>query len=187
VVAATNRDLRQEADEGRFRLDLYYRLGVFPMQVPPLRDRSEDIPELMEHFVRQASIRFHVPAPGIPHREIDRAQRYNWPGNVRELQNVVERAVIMARGGKLALDLPHAKALVKQDGQSTRSVTAPPDAVIPEKEWRNRERANVLAALQRAQFRISGRGGAADLLGLNPGTLTSRLKALGIDKRDYAK
>jgi transcriptional regulator with GAF, ATPase, and Fis domain len=187
VVAATNRDLRKEADEGRFRLDLYYRLGVFPLQVPPLRDRREDIPELIDHFVRQASLRFHLPQPGIPHREVERAQRYDWPGNVRELQNVIERAVIVSRGGKLALDLPIANVAVKNAERLTRPATEPADAVITEKEWRDRERANVLAALHRAQFRISGKGGAADLLGINPGTLASRLKVLGIDKRDRVK
>jgi transcriptional regulator with GAF, ATPase, and Fis domain len=85
VVAATNRNLRQEVDEGRFRLDLYYRLGVFPMEVPPLRDRREDIPALIAHFVRQATLRFHVAPSAVPAREMERAQQYDWPGNVREL------------------------------------------------------------------------------------------------------
>ena len=188
VVAATNRDLRREVNEGRFRLDLYYRLGVFPVEAPPLRDRREDIPDLIAHFVRQASVRFHIPPPGVPHREIERAQRYDWPGNVRELQNVVERAVIVSHGGKLTLDLPQAgKSLAKQEERFAQPATLTLDAVIPEKEWRNRERANVLAALRQAGFRVSGRGGAAELLGINPGTLASRLKALGIRRRDYVK
>ena len=109
VVAATNRDLRQEAEEGRFRLDLFYRLGVFPMEVPPLRDRREDIPELAAYFVRQACARFHVPEPRLIERELDRARQYDWPGNVRELQNVVERAVILAQDGMLTFDLPQPK------------------------------------------------------------------------------
>ncbi|MBI3209716.1 MAG: sigma-54-dependent Fis family transcriptional regulator, partial [Candidatus Solibacter usitatus] len=188
VVAATNRDLRKEVNEGRFRLDLYYRLGVFPMEVPPLRERREDIPDLIAHFVRQACVRFHLQAPGVPHREIERAQRYDWPGNVRELQNVVERAVIVSHGGKLTLDLPQAgKSLAKQEERLAQTATLSLDAVIPEKEWRNRERANVLAALRQAGFRVSGSGGAAALLGINPGTLASRLKALGIHRRDYVK
>ena len=188
VVAATNRDLRKEVDEGLFRLDLYYRLGVFPMEVPPLRDRREDIPVLIAHFVRQAGLRFHIPLPTIPNREIERAQRYDWPGNVRELQNVVERALIVSPGGKLSLDLPeNGKALAKQKGRASQPAAVLPETVIPENEWRNRERANVVAALRQAQFKISGKGGAADLLGINPGTLASRLKALGIDRRDYGK
>ena len=188
VVAATNRDLRKEVDDRRFRLDLYYRLGVFPMEVPPLRDRKEDIPILVSHFVRQASLRFHVAPPSVPNREMHRAQQYDWPGNVRELQNVVERAVIVSHGGKLALDLPESgKATGKQKPPSAQLVETPVEAVIPEQEWRRRERANVIAALRQARARISGKGGAADLLGINPGTLASRIKALGINKGDYER
>jgi transcriptional regulator with GAF, ATPase, and Fis domain len=188
VVAATNRDLRKEVDEGRFRLDLYYRLGVFPMEVPPLRDRREDIPVLIAHFVRQAGLRFHIPLPSIPNREIERAQDYDWPGNVRELQNVVERAMIVSPGGKLTLDLPETgKASARQKGRASQPAAVSPETIIPENEWRNRERANVVAALRQAHFRISGKGGAADLLGINPGTLASRLKALGIDRRAQVK
>ena len=178
VVAATNRDLRQEAEEGRFRLDLFYRLGVFPIEVPPLRDRREDIPELAAYFVRQACARFHVPEPRLIERELDRARQYDWPGNVRELQNVVERAVILAQDGLLAFDLPEAKMAAAAVGSTT-------SAVIPEDEWRRRERANVLAALEQCGYRVSGEGGAAELLGINPATLASRLKSLGIQKREY--
>ena len=180
VVAATNRDLRKEVAEGRFRLDLFYRLGVFPIEVPPLRERREDIPELIAHFVRQACLGFHLPQPAVPHREVERAQRYDWPGNVRELQNAVERAVILARGGRLALDLPHS---AKTAPQAPEAEAPQQIEVVPEKRWREREQANVLAALRQTGFRVSGKGGAAELLGINPGTLSSRLKALGIDKR----
>jgi transcriptional regulator with GAF, ATPase, and Fis domain len=178
VVAATNRDLRQEAEAGRFRLDLFYRLGVFPIEVPPLRERSEDIPELAAYFVRNACARFHVPEPRLTERELERARQYDWPGNVRELQNVVERAVILAPGGSLTFDLPKPKV-------AAAAAPAPAAEVIPDAELRRRERDNVLAALQKSGFRVSGEGGAAELLGLNPGTLASRLKSLGIDKRDY--
>ena len=178
VVAATNRDLRQETEAGRFRLDLFYRLGVFPIEVPPLRDRSEDIPELAAYFVRNACARFHVPEPRLTERELERARQYDWPGNVRELQNVVERAVILAPGGSLTFDLPKPKV-------AAVAAPAPAAEVIPDAELRRRERDNVLAALQKSGFRVSGEGGAAELLGLNPGTLASRLKSLGIDKRDY--
>jgi DNA-binding NtrC family response regulator len=157
------------------------------MEVPPLRDRREDIPTLIAHFVRQAVLRFHVAPPGVPAREMERAQQYDWPGNVRELQNAVERAVIVSHGGKLVLDLPqNAGSLLKLKKTSERPALPglQSDAIIPEKEWRERERANVLSALRQANFRISGKGGAAELLGINAGTLTSRLKALGIDKRE---
>lgn len=190
VVAATNRDLRKEVDEGRFRLDLFYRLGVFPIEVPPLRDRREDIPLLIAHFVGQARLRFHVPEPGVPNSEVKLAQLYDWPGNVRELQSVVERAVILSRGGKLSFDLPASHtAGRKREAAATSAPPAPADApqsVIPEVEWRKRERDNILAALHQAKFKVSGRGGAAELLGISPGTLESRIKVFGIDKRGEA-
>jgi transcriptional regulator with GAF, ATPase, and Fis domain len=187
VVAATNRDLRKEVEHGRFRLDLYYRLGVFPMEVPPLRDRKEDVPSLIAHFLRQAALRFHVAAPNVPAREMERAQRYDWPGNVRELQNVVERAVIVSRGAKLSFDLPEVKT---PGGRPLRPAPPSPgsdETVIPEHEWRNRERANVTAALRQANSRISGKGGAADLLGISPSTLASRIKSLGIERGSYER
>ncbi len=173
VIAATNRDLRQEVEKGRFRLDLYYRLGVFPLESPPLRERREDVAELVRHFVRQAAMRFHVPEPRVTQREMERAQGYDWPGNVRELQNTVERAVILARGGTLDLDLPSGV-------KSVVAVKTSPGKVIPEVEWRAREKANLEAALEAAKGKISGVGGAAELLGVNPATLTSRLKVFGI-------
>lgn len=190
VIAATNRDLRNDVEQGRFRLDLYYRLGVFPMEVPPLRERRGDIPDLLAHFVRQACLRFHLSPMRVPKREIERAQDYDWPGNVRELQNVVERAVIVSHGSDLNLDLERRSVKSSPQGEATRpnhphaSVETP---VIPEEEWRRRERENTLAALRQAGFRISGKGGAAELLGIHPGTLTSRLKALGIDKTKIAE
>jgi transcriptional regulator with GAF, ATPase, and Fis domain len=112
---------------------------------------------------------------------MERAQQYDWPGNVRELQNVLERAVIVSRGGKLALDLPETGKAPAARKSSPASI-ASTDAVITEQEWRDRQRANILAALRQANSRISGKGGAADLLGINPATLTSRIKSLGIDK-----
>ncbi len=186
VVAATNRDLRKEVDEGRFRLDLYYRLGVFPMEVPPLRERREDVPLLIAHFVRQAGLRFHVPDPSVPNGEVKRAQLYDWPGNVRELQSVVERAVIVSRGGKLTLDLPSNAARKREIGSPPPPPPSASQAVIPEQEWRNRERANILAALREAHFKVSGKGGAAELLGISPGTLESRIKVFGINKQREA-
>ena len=179
VIAATNRDLRREVTEGRFRLDLYYRLGVFPLEIPPLRDRREDIPELVAHFMRQASTRFHVPLPRLRPQDFERAQRFEWPGNVRELQNAVERAVIVARGGTATLDLPTSEPRPPVVPETV----ATPQEIVSEQEWRRRERANVLAALRQADFRVSGRGGAAELLGVNARTLTSRLKALGLHQR----
>ena len=184
LIAATNRNLQKEVEDGRFRSDLFYRLGVFPIEVPPLRERKEDIRQLIDHFVRVSCIRFHLPNPSVPTREIERALDYDWPGNVRELQNVIERGVILARGGKLTLDLPH-KGKLALKAPIVELTSSPANEVIQERAWRERERANLLSALRAANFRISGKGGAAELLGINAGTLASRLKALGINKRNY--
>ncbi len=187
VIAATNRELRKETEEGRFRLDLYYRLSVFPVEVPPLRDRREDIADLIAHFVRQACVRFHLAAPRVRQREVERAMAYDWPGNVRELQNMVERGVIMSRGGNLQLDLPNSGAAEGRGLERPVARGGPvPEAVVTESEWRERQRANILAALRMAGFRISGKGGAAELLGLNAGTLASRMKVLGIQRGGVA-
>src|SRR5579864_3000863 len=130
VVAATNRDLNREIAEGRFRLDLFYRLGVFPVEMPPLRDRLEDIPILAAHFIRQACVRSHVPEPRVAQREMDLLQAYRWPGNVRELQNVVERAVILARGGHLTFAHP--------TNQAALPLVAPlPYGILTDREFRS--------------------------------------------------
>ena len=184
VVAATNRDLQKEVAEHRFRLDLFYRLGVFPISVPPLRARREDIPDLIAHFVRQSCARLHVDVPRLPVRELDRARSYDWPGNVRELQNVVERAVILARGGTLDLPMPAiASDIVATPASSPMELPE----IVPEGRWRELERANVLRALSKAEFRTYGPGGAAELLGINAATLASRLKKLGIRPRDHKR
>jgi transcriptional regulator with GAF, ATPase, and Fis domain len=183
VLAATNRDLQQEIADGRFRLDLFYRLGVFPIEMPPLRARREDIPDLVSHFVRHSCERLHVAVPRVPVRELDRAQAYDWPGNIRELQNAVERAVILARGGVLELPLssgvrPGLAPAPSQHGEHE---------IISERRWQDLERANVMRALRQSAFRLYGVGGAAELLGVNAGTLASRLKRLGIKVADLKK
>ncbi len=176
VIAATNRDLRKEVEAGRFRLDLFYRLGVFPMDVPPLRERREDIPELIAHFVRQSCTRFHVPEPKLTQREVERAQNHDWPGNVRELQNAVERAVILARGGPMLFELPNSTPAII-------APTQPSKEIITEAEWQSRQRQNILNAMEAAGGKVSGPGGAAELLGINPATLASRLKLIRV--RDH--
>ena len=177
MITATNRDLRTESEEGRFRLDLFYRLSVFPLDLPPLRDRRQDIPLLAAMFVKQACTRLHLPEAKLPLREMERLQRYDWPGNVRELQNVVERAVILARGRPLQFQLERGRAhrsLPAMQEQFTEFYT--------ESQWREMERENLLKALKQAGGRVSGEGGAAELLGVNPNTLASRLRALGMTR-----
>lgn len=179
VVAATNRDLNQEVAEGRFRLDLFYRLAVFPVEVPPLRERLDDVPMLATHFIRQACTRFNLPEPRVSQRELESLQTYRWPGNVRELQNVVERAVILARGGPLSFGLPVNQAV---------PVAAPlpvQNGIVTDRELRIKERANLVEALRRTDGRVSGTDGAAELLGLRPSTLSSRVKAFGIVEKEW--
>jgi PAS domain S-box-containing protein len=178
VVAATNRDLAQEVASNRFRQDLFYRLNVFPIQLPPLRERVEDVPALATTFARRYAQRIGRSIAPITPADARRLQRYAWPGNVRELQNVIERAVITAVDGRLNLDraLPEVPAAVETTVDS-RVAQAPIHTL---RELEDLERANLARALASAQGRISGPGGAAELLGMNPSTLRSRMKALGV-------
>ncbi len=173
LITATNRNLRAEAEAGQFRQDLYYRLSVFPVELPPLRKRTEDIALLADHFVEVSARKAGRPKPRLTLANVQRLQQYDWPGNVRELQHVIERAVITSTGGKLTIDLPSAP------------VARVPEAVGPETgnvrtdaEIRQLEADNIRAALKAANGKISGPGGAAELLGVKPTTLASRLKLL---------
>jgi transcriptional regulator with GAF, ATPase, and Fis domain len=182
VIAATNRDLLADVKSGRFREDLYYRLTVFPLHIPPLRERRDDVPRLATHLVALAAKKLGTPPPRISEQQCERLQGYAWPGNVRELQNLLERAVILSRDGKLYLDPAW---LPKQAGESPRrSHTTTAGEVVPDTEWRRRERQNIETALQHAGGRIYGPKGAAELLGVKPTTLQSRLRALGIRTTD---
>ncbi|MFZ7125209.1 MAG: sigma-54 interaction domain-containing protein [Desulfobacterales bacterium] len=183
VVAATNRDLSMAVQEGRFRTDLYYRLHVFPITVPPLRGRGEDIALLARHFVDYFAARMGRVVPPLEPDAIERLKSYEWPGNVRELQNVIERAVITARHGRLNLDhaLPHAVESIS---------SSPPDAqprrgtIRTVRQMQEMERDNLILALEAARWRVSGKDGAARLLKMPPSTLQSRMKALGIKRPD---
>jgi len=181
VVAATNRDLRDEAERKTFREDLYYRLNVFPVEVPPLRRRPEDIPALVEHFVREGAKRLGRPAPRVTRALLMRLQAYDWPGNVRELQNVVERALITSRGSQMRVDLPEAgTGDVHAAGLGAREGSGDSAPLLTDAELRRLERANLERALGEARGKIYGPQGAAELLGVKPTTLASRMKKLGI-------
>ena len=130
------------------------------------------------HFIRQSCKRFHIEPPRLPQRELERAQAYDWPGNVRELQNVVERAVILSLSGSIHFELPEATA----EAAKVKVDVAAEAGVIPEREWREREKANLRAALDAANGKVSGPGGAAELLGIHPATLASRLRVLNVGK-----
>lgn len=182
VIAATNRDLAADVSKGRFREDLYYRLSVFPIRIPPLRARKEDITPLAAHFISLVSNEIGAPQPQLLDHQMAALRAYEWPGNVRELQNVIERAVILGRGGEIRLDQVLGTRVEQR--RSSGPPPQPPEEVVSDQEWRRRERANLVAALARSSGRIYGTGGAAELLGIKPSTLQSRLRALGIRARE---
>jgi len=166
VMAATNRDLKQAIDRGAFREDLYYRLNVFPLVLPPLRDRIEDIPMLVSHFVQKYSAKMGKRIEHIPKAVMETLQAYGWPGNVRELENIIERAVILTSSSKLELDESFVASL-RESGAPSRGGTL-----------QEAERQHIFQALQDTAWRIEGARGAAVRLGLNPSTLRSRIKKL---------
>jgi transcriptional regulator with GAF, ATPase, and Fis domain len=182
VIAATNRDLEAMVAEGKFREDLFYRLNVFPLRVPPLRERGTDVALLARSFAERFARRMGRRLDPLHPDDLRRLQDYAWPGNVRELQNVIERAIILSSGSRL--DLCRAMP-------GGAAPTPPPEAevatsgarILTAGELESIERANIERALAACGGKISGEGGAAQRLGLAPSTLSSRLKALGIAKR----
>jgi PAS domain S-box-containing protein len=182
VVAATNRDLRQAVQEGKFREDLYYRLNVFPITVPPLRERGEDIVLLASAFAARIAKRMGRRIEPLSEDAARRLRAYGWPGNVRELQNVIERAVITARNGRLELGavLPDPAGMAMETPGMLAEGAAP--QIRTAQELLELERANLVRALEATAWQVSGENGAARLLGMNPSTLASRIKALGIKR-----
>jgi DNA-binding NtrC family response regulator len=182
IVAATNRDLKKEVAAGRFREDLYYRLNVFPMKVAALRDRKEDIPLLAAHFIEISVKDLGCPRPRLTRAGIETLQGYDWPGNVRELRNVIERAVIFARGGALEFDVPGTGSPVDLTSFERLDVGQAELEYLAESEMRRRERENLFVVLRRTGWKIKGVDGAAELLGLKPTTLISRIEKLGLKR-----
>jgi formate hydrogenlyase transcriptional activator len=177
VVAATNRDLKAAVDAGIFRLDLFYRLNVFPIQVPPLRERPEDILALVRYFIERYARNTGRNIRNIERKTLEWLQAYDWPGNIRELQNMVERAVILADGETFSID----KTWVEPEKQGTSERPIPLAAALV-----NQEREMIEAALGESRGRISGPEGAAGKLGIPRTTLESRIKSLRIDKHRFA-
>lgn len=169
LIVATNRNLEEEVKSGRFRADLYYRLNVFPIVVPPLRERIDDLPQLVEHFIQLYSSRRGKSFKGIPDSEMSKLMNYGWPGNVRELENIIERAIILSKGS--FVQIPE----LCSNHPGTASFNT-------ELTLRENERKHILWALQKTKWKIHGEGGAAKLLDINPSTLQSRMKKLGIKK-----
>jgi|GEM_PF-5479116 len=183
IVAASNRDLDREVREQRFRPDLFYRLNVFPIHIPPLRQRPQDIVPLAEHFVARAKVR--LGRPDLHIRPADRAQLecHDWPGNVRELQNMVERGIILADGdGRVRLEPPRPCVLDHPPATAIGATAYAPlsRGYLTEEERRERDRASIIAALEAAGGKVAGANGAAALLGLKASTLASRMRTLGI-------
>jgi len=184
VIAATNRNLREAVDAGRFRADLFYRLNVFPMEVPPLRERRSDIPKLVAFMLARLSKRLGKKMEGVSQKSMDHLLSYAWPGNVRELQNVIERAVIVSSEPILQLDkdlIPVAggRGPESRGDHGTDGVGSSEDttglATLMEVE-----RGHILAALQKSGGKIEGVNGAAKILDLHPNTLRHRIQKLGI-------
>jgi len=185
VIAASNRNLMSEVEGKRFREDLFYRLSVFPLEIPPLRERREDVPVLATYFLRKTAKKMNRPVPRLSRANANQLSAHAWPGNVRELQNTVERAVILAHDGELCFDLCRSEStgpvqlvqLQREEHIATRSEVATRD------DWKRQERESIMRALQQASGKVSGPGGAAELLGMRPTTLSSRLKAMGITRQ----
>jgi formate hydrogenlyase transcriptional activator len=166
IIAASNHDLEEAVREGRFREDLYYRLNVFPITVPPLRERREDIPALVSALVGEFGTALGKKIESVARESMDALQRYNWPGNVRELRNVIERAMIVARGPKLWIEPPGKAAATQTPRLSMKEV----------------EREHVRRVLEMTGWRVRGKNGAAEMLGVKPTTLESRMAKLGINR-----
>lgn len=181
IIAATNRSLEKEVKAGRFREDLYYRLEVFPIHSAPLRERREDIGPLAQHALDTISRKLNLRSLSLTKGDIEKLRKYHWPGNVRELENVIERAAILAVNGRLRIDLPAAQ------GEPVPAEPLPTSAdILDEGERRARDRKSILAALEASGGKVFGKGGAAELLGVKPTTLASRIKALKIEAKSVS-
>jgi PAS domain S-box-containing protein len=179
IVTATNRDLARAVDAGEFREDLYYRINVFPIAVPPLRERGDDVGILAQSLMERFAARYGRNLAPLTVAERQRLAAYPWPGNVRELINVIERAVITAEDGRANL----ARALPDDSGARTGVPAATSGTILTQAQIQSLERENIEAALRRSEWRIAGTGGAADLLGMKPSTLSSRIKTLDLKRR----
>jgi transcriptional regulator with GAF, ATPase, and Fis domain len=182
IIAATNRDLKKAVAAGRFREDLYYRLHVFPIRVATLKERADDIPLLARHFVELSVKELKCPRPRLTRAAIASLQNYDWPGNIRELRNVIERAVILARGGPLRFDLPVSGSAPPPPSAKPLPGAPAGPGFLTEAEMLRHERDNLLAVLEKAGWKIKGPEGAAELMGVKPTTLLSRMQRRGLKR-----
>jgi transcriptional regulator with GAF, ATPase, and Fis domain len=180
LIAASNRDLAKMVAEREFRSDLFYRLKVFPVFAPPLRDRVADIPILVRHFVSRHARRMGKTIETIPPEAMDALVKWKWPGNIRELENFLERAVILTRGPVLHVPLAEIEAMQEEEEEEEENQAASTNPTL-----QAAERETILRALRDAKGVIGGPGGAAERLGLKRTTLNSKIKKLGIERGDY--
>ena len=180
VIAATNRSLEQQIVDGKFREDLFYRLSVFPVEVPPLRERGDDVIQLAQEFLEKTCKDFGREPMTLTRGQANKLRQYGWPGNVRELKNVIERAVILSRGNVLRLEASLPELTLTDQAPSGAAVSA--TAFLTEKEMREFQKNNLLDVLKLANWRVSGANGAAELLGVKPTTLADRIRTFGIRK-----
>ena len=183
VIVATNRNLEKLIVDGEFREDLFYRLSVFPVDVPPLRERGDDVVQLAQHFLEQTCKDFGRDAMTLTRTQAATLKAYDWPGNVRELKNVIERAVILSLGKVLRLDL--SMPGVHPEDSPALQGKAEPDDVLTEKDMRELQKMNMLRALRQANWKVSGKGGAAELLGVKPTTLADRIRTFKIKRPSH--
>ena len=187
IIAATNRKLQEEVAQQRFREDLFYRLNIFPIRIPPLRERKEDIPLLIQHFIQTFSQKYGKMLEGAKDATLKELQQYHWPGNIRELENIIERAVIVSKGKWLEIGnwfpAPSASGSPSQPSQPNPGATAPNSDSTPPTTLEDVERQHILKTLESVNWRVSGKGGAAQILGLNRTTLEARMKKLGISRK----
>jgi len=187
IIAATNKDLQEEVKAKRFREDLYFRLNVFPIRVPPLRERKEDIIPLANHFLKMALKDMNRSEQRFNGQQLSQLQNYNWPGNVRELRNIVEQAAIYAHSGPLQLRLPETSeaGAINLSPRESRQAAMPDGAkrtatVLSEEEMLDQQRQNISAALKQCNWKVYGSDGAAALLGIRPTTLATRMKKMNL-------
>ena len=180
VIAATNRNLEQLIVDGEFREDLFYRLSVFPVEVPPLRERGEDIVQLAQHFLEQTCNEFGRDDLTLTQSQAANLRAYDWPGNIRELKNVIERAVILSTGKVLRLDLSMPGLRTEESDEAEPATNS--REVLTEKAMREFQRNNTIKALEQTNWKVSGAGGAADILGVKPTTLADRIRTMKIEK-----
>jgi transcriptional regulator with GAF, ATPase, and Fis domain len=191
VIAATNRDLISDVRSGRFRSDLYYRLNVFPVDLPSLRERPEDIASLATHFMQRMARKLRKPLESIAPATLSKLNAYSWPGNIRDLQNTIERAAVLSSGSVLSVDWelgPPAAAVGAKESGGTPLIPSGVSAPAGEPEAQSLEaieREHIIAMLRKTRGVVEGANGAAQLLDMNPSTVRFRMKKLGISKFDY--